>query len=168
MPMKRAFSLVETLIAVAILVGGLTAALGILSFMLRTVHVLKNEFMAAHLAAEGVEVIRNIRDANWLRRDIGLESRGWRDDLAAGDYEVAFDSVVPDPDGDRFLNIDAAGRYTYSAGTKTTFKRRLELQWVDTPGLTPVQRVRVRAVVRWQDQFQSRQIVVEELLYDWK
>lgn len=166
--MKRAFSLVETLVAVAILVGGLTATLGILSFMLRTVNVLKSEFVAAHLAAEGIEVIRNIRDANWLRRDIGGESRGWRDDLTAANYEVAFDSRVPEANQNRLLNLDAAGRYTYNAGAPTSFKRRIELQWVDTPGTPTVERVRVRAVVRWQDQFQSRQVVVEDLLYDWK
>lgn len=166
--MKRAFSLVETLIAVTILVGGLVAALGILSFMLRTVHGLKNEFIAAHLAAEGIEVIRNIRDVNWLRRDVGGETRIWREGLAAGDYEVAFDSAAPEPDGDRFLTLDAAGRYSYAAGAPTPFKRRIELRWVDTPGATPIKRVRVRAVVRWQDKFQNRQAVVEDLLYDWK
>lgn len=166
--MKRAFSLVETMIAIAILVGGITAALSVLSFMLRTVHVLKHEFIAAHLASEGVEVIRNIRDTNWLRRDIGGESINWRNDLAAGNYEVVFNSMVPQPDGNQFLAFDAAGHYSYGAGASTSFKRRIELQWMDTPGTPLVERLRVRAVVTWQDPFQSRQVAVEELLYDWK
>jgi len=68
---SRGFSLVETLVAVGILVvavvGALTAAQSGISSSIFS----KNQVIAIYLAQEGVEVIRNIRDEN------ALNDRSW-------------------------------------------------------------------------------------------
>lgn len=166
---RPAFSLVETLVAVAILTTGLTAGLGLLSFVLKTVQVSLNTLVAAHLAAEGVEVVRNLRDENWLRRDIGSETRGWRDGLPDGSYRVQFDSGLPLSlyEADKFLGLDADGRYCYDCGPPSPFKRKVE---IDSAGLDGATQMRVRVTVAWTDTTteKARNVVVEDVLYDWK
>lgn len=69
-------SLVEAIIGVTILIAGLvtTMALGIMT--IRAGQVSQSRTTADNLAREGIEVVRNIRDTNWLkdaaRWDAGL------------------------------------------------------------------------------------------------
>jgi len=64
--MKKSFTLIETIVAVFIIVVGLVAviALGIFSFSVSL--LIKERATATDLGREGLEVIRSIRDSNWL------------------------------------------------------------------------------------------------------
>lgn len=174
---RAGFSLVETLVAVAILTTGLTAALSLLSFTLRTVQVTSNALVAAHLAAEGVEVIRNIRDENWLRRDNSAApepARSWRAGLDKGVYEVQYDTELPlTVHSDRLLEISSEGRYCYAcagpASPAAIFRRKIEIDPDPLPpGFDTARQLRLRVSVSWTDQIKTREVAVEDILYDWK
>ncbi|MDP3794957.1 MAG: prepilin-type N-terminal cleavage/methylation domain-containing protein [bacterium] len=161
---QKAFSLIETLVAVGILAGALVAAVGLLSLTLRTMRTAQSEFIAAHLAAEGIEVIRNIRDTNWLR---GV---AWQTGLDDGSYAVAYDTLPPLAvyDDTQPLERDGDGRYCYNCGTETPFRRRVAIELVpvdrDNPGILGI---RVTATVLWSDAAGPRSVVAQDILYNW-
>ncbi len=62
-------SLIETIIAIAILTSALTAGLGLAIYAFSSSTVSQNEIIGSNLAREGVEVVRMMRDSNWLAWD---------------------------------------------------------------------------------------------------
>ncbi len=63
---ERGFTLLESLVAVAILTTGISTSAFLVIQSIQTGNKIQKRIVAAHLAQEGVEVIRNIRDSNWL------------------------------------------------------------------------------------------------------
>ncbi|MFH0819368.1 MAG: prepilin-type N-terminal cleavage/methylation domain-containing protein [Patescibacteria group bacterium] len=83
---QRGQTLIEVIIAVSIMLIGIISivSLSITSRMISTIS--SQELLAAHLAREGVEVIRNIRDSNWLQRQSD-GTTSWDAELYSGtDY----------------------------------------------------------------------------------
>lgn len=60
-------SLIETVVAVFILVMGITAALGLASYSLGASTNVSKQIIGTGLAREGLEAVRNMRDTNWLK-----------------------------------------------------------------------------------------------------
>jgi prepilin-type N-terminal cleavage/methylation domain-containing protein len=81
---KAGFTLVETLIAISILIISISGPLVIISQALKSSYYARDEITAFYLAQEAVEFIRNQRDINGLRAvsgvyysDTWLNSVGW-------------------------------------------------------------------------------------------
>ena len=64
---KRGFTLVETLIAIAILLISIAGPLVIISQALKSSYYSRDEITAYYLAQEAIEYIRNLRDVNGLQ-----------------------------------------------------------------------------------------------------
>ncbi len=64
---EKGFTLVETLVAISILVIALTGPLAIVAQSLKSSYFSRDEITAAYLAQEPIEYIRNLRDQNGLR-----------------------------------------------------------------------------------------------------
>ena len=64
---SKGFTLVETLVAISILVIALTGPLAIIAQSLKSSYFSRDEITAAYLAQEPIEFIRNMRDQNTLR-----------------------------------------------------------------------------------------------------
>lgn len=60
-------TLIETMIAVFILVSGIAAAVGLAIFALSSSQNITKQMIAVGLAREGIEAVKNMRDTNWLR-----------------------------------------------------------------------------------------------------
>ena len=69
---NKGFTLLETIVAVAVIMVGLIAALVLINSSLFYVSLIKDRLIAANLNSEGLEVARNIRDNNWLN------GRNWK------------------------------------------------------------------------------------------
>lgn len=63
-------TLIETLVAAFILVMGITAAVSLASYSLGISTNIKQRVVAIGLAREGIEVVKNMRDTNWLQDPI--------------------------------------------------------------------------------------------------
>lgn len=59
-------TLIETVVAVFVLVMGIVAALGLAIYALNASANISKQIVAVGLAREGVEAVRNMRDTNWL------------------------------------------------------------------------------------------------------
>lgn len=60
-------TLIETLVACFVLVMGISAALGLANYSLGATNGIKQQLIGMGLAREGIEVIKNMRDTNWLK-----------------------------------------------------------------------------------------------------
>jgi type II secretory pathway pseudopilin PulG len=73
-PFKRQISgqqqsgqtLIETIVAIFILVTALSAGLGVALTAMQTSEVSKKQLVATNLAREGIDIVRMMRDSNWL------------------------------------------------------------------------------------------------------
>lgn len=66
------FTLIELLAAIAVFFIGILAAFSLSLNNLNTVKENYNRVVAADLAREGIEIVRNIRDSNWLAREANV------------------------------------------------------------------------------------------------
>jgi len=100
-------SLIETLVAIFVLITGIVAALGLGIYSFQTSGRASEQIIATSLARQGVEAVKNIRDSNWkggVLADCSATMTAGQfcystwlgtgtKSLAAGTYAVKFDTV---------------------------------------------------------------------------
>jgi len=166
---ETGFTLLEVVIAIFIIT---VAVISIITVIFKTysyINIAKRRLTAAYLAQEGIEIIRNIRDTNWLEYSYLDDTNPWYEKLntccsgaeCVVDYtdtaQLDFDLR---PWTGQYLNIDANGLYSYLAGTPTKLKRKI------TTECGPIgSSFAVKADVFWEDELL---ITVQEKLYDWR
>jgi prepilin-type N-terminal cleavage/methylation domain-containing protein len=66
------FTLIEALVAVAIVLLGVTAAFSSAQFGLSSTSAVRNRVTAMYLAQEAIEGVKNMKDSNVLKRSAGV------------------------------------------------------------------------------------------------
>lgn len=94
---SRGFTILETLVAISILVLALTAPLAIVAQALRSSYYARDQVTAYFLAQEAVEFLRNMRDNAGLQSSVTAED--WTDTFLAAN----------DPSGPPSIDTTAAG-----------------------------------------------------------
>lgn len=177
------FTIIEVTVAIFIITAGVVGVLSLISQTVGSATISSQRLTAAYLAQEGIEIVRNIRDSNWLEQrwseddppqpfwDDGLGGCGPAPAGCEADYKVdTLQEDVPltscpfpcDYDDLNFLNIDGDGFYSYSTGTPTKFKRKITI----TPSGGDILQVSVS--VRWEEKGRTHEIEVREHLYNWR
>lgn len=72
--------LIEVIISLALLVGGIIGALTLATITIRAGTESRERIQAALLAQEGIEIVKNNRDTNWIKKAQG-ENINWDDNL---------------------------------------------------------------------------------------
>ncbi|MDP3947142.1 MAG: prepilin-type N-terminal cleavage/methylation domain-containing protein [bacterium] len=135
---RRGQLLIEAMIAISVITVGIAGVLALLSQSLTLNRVVADQYTATYLAAEGIEVVKNIIDTNIVN------TRPWNQGLTDGAYEVDFKSIVLTPDAGRQIQFDAAtGRFGYQGGTPTNYRRQVLIT------LISADEVRVNSIVNW-------------------
>lgn len=155
---KSGFTLIETLVAIGVITVGLVSALTLINTSLFYVFNISDRLIAANLAAEGIELVRNIRDGNWL------QGTQWDSGLNDGDYQLGYRSDRLRPFGLRgdSLLIDSDGFYNYISGGITPYKRKISI--MNLSGYE----IRVISLVTWERKGISYTSSAEDHLFDWK
>ncbi len=149
---KKGFTLIEMVVSVFIIVVAVVGILQVTSKYVQQTKFEKEAYVAALLGQEGIEIIKNIRDVNWI-----TSAATWNTGLANGDYEVDYDDSGLAADASRFLYIDSNGFYNYSSGTATIYKRKITL-------VNGTDKVSITVNVYWR----GHTTTVKEDIYDWK
>ncbi len=98
MKASRGQSLIETLVAITVLVIGVFGAVYLGVYTIRAAQTSQLDVVAENLAREGIESVRWVRDQNWR------QSRSWNDGLAdATCYRVKIGNADAPGDGDPSL-----------------------------------------------------------------
>jgi prepilin-type N-terminal cleavage/methylation domain-containing protein len=154
---RQGFSIVEVLVAISVITIGITGAMNLINFTISSVTMSKSQTIAVNLTQEGMEVIRSIRDSNWLENVV------WDSGLGAGDYQVQYDNnSLLLLSGNPVLKIDSNGFYQYDSGTDTRFKRKMTISDVSA------NEIKVVSEVTWDERGKSYNTSVETRLYDWR
>lgn len=151
------FTLIETMVAVGIIVIGLVSALTLITNSLFYVSNIGDRLIAANLTAEGLEVARNIRDNNWL------QNLSWNNGFTDGDYQATYSSIALSPySGNPLLFDSSTGLYNYSTGTATLYVRKISI--FNPSGYE----IRVISTVTWQRRGITYSNSAESHLFNWK
>jgi len=152
----KGFTMIEVIIAVFVL-----SLAGIGTFILiqqTLVGASQNrlQLTAYYLGQEGMEIVRNIRDRNWL------QGQGWTTGLAVNEdwQEADYQSAALVSSQDRIFKVDSNGFYNYSTGSDTLFKREIRvIQLADC--------LQVEVVIEWVVKGETRTVEVKDFLYNW-
>lgn len=162
---EKGFSLIEVIAAVFVLLTGVIACYAVFFQMTKDARFVTPKLTAAYLAQEGIEIIRNMRDTNWLSAeenwDEGLTncSSGCEADYTTGsgmEQSMALRSY-----GAAFLNLDDNNFYSYAVGVPTKFTRKITITKPDNNIM------KVEVSVDWQDRGEDYNFIVTEYLYNW-
>jgi prepilin-type N-terminal cleavage/methylation domain-containing protein len=157
---SKAFTLVEVLIALFILTTALVAGLSTVNSGLSLTQVAKSKLIAANLTQEGIEIVRNIRDNNWLEQRTDPELL-WDSGLSVGDWEATYQSQNLEFYQGRYLKVDVSGFYNYTSGLDTKFKRKITIQEITDDQL------RIISEVEWQEKGKTYSLTAVGDLYNW-
>lgn len=173
---NRAFTLVETLVAIAIFTTSILGLMSILASGISNTNYAKNKITASYLAQEGIEYVRNMRDTYGLyTMATGRDWNGFKAKLTPcnSGNECGFNSSFPltdpsflfkcssDPiDCKLYLNN---GSYNddSTGGIYSGFTRKI---WMD-----PINsdEVKISSVVSWTQGFGNYNVTFSENLFNW-
>ena len=126
---KRGFTIIELMISIFILSIAIVGVFGAFSVVVVLTSDASSRLTGSYLAQEGVEIIRNIRDTNWLSTT-ATAPVNWDDNLSncfpvnGNGCEVDYTSTVPVPYSGNPLKMDSADLASASSNpTASTSKR---------------------------------------------
>jgi len=160
---SKGFSLAEVLVATGIVGVALAPIVFLLTTSIRQASVVQDQLIAGQLAQEGVEIVRAVRDENWINAAPG---RPFYSGLAAGTWLVDYRraALLPFSAGEP-LRIEAGtGFYYHGAGVPSRFFRTIHV--VHNPSASP-REIRVQSVVSWTTRGIPFSVTVEDHLFDW-
>jgi len=159
---KRGFTIVEVIIAIFVILVGILGAFSATRQIISYISFSNSKLSATYLAQEGIEIVRNIRDTNWLEGenwDNGLWSGNWQADYNDSGLSSWTDPGTP-------LNFDG-NFYSYDITTNPTkFKRKITINSVDTNG-DGENDLKVTVLVEWKERGKTNKITVRENLYNY-
>lgn len=169
---RSAQSLVEAIIAIGILTTGLVGVLTLLTKSFYLNRVASTDTQATYLAAEGIEVTKNLIDHDVYLSLAGLGG-GWGTTcfgtVGVGglpqDYELDYSTTgCPTPWAGRTLSFDPSTHlYSYSGSVATSFTRRIR---ITRPS---AQEIDVQSIVTWNVGLISQQSInLEDHFYNWR
>ncbi len=171
---KSGFTLLETMIAIAVLLIGVVGPISIIGDSLSKIYYAKDQIIAVNLAQEGIEVVRQVRDTNFLA------TATWNEGFASGDCPGANGCMV---------NIENSGISIIKCGGTCDFKVYLDSvdglyhQAIPTPPAGPAititnftrkvetagvgVEVKITSTVTWTTGGKTGTVVVSENLFKW-
>lgn len=150
------FTLLETIVAIGLIVVGLVSALALITNSLFYVSNIHDRLATANLMAESIEVVRSIRDNNWL------QNRAWNSGLTNGDYQVVYNSMALSSYNGIPLLLDSNGLYNYTSGAATPYVRKISIANLSN------YEIRIITTVTWQRRGITYSSSAEDHLFNWK
>lgn len=167
---KKGFTLIETIIAIAILSLSVSAALSLAASSIKFSSLARDKLIGGNLAQEGIELIlahrvtNSLNERSWLTGLVGASSA--RCDMPTGCKIDAATRVPVDCAGDGAacapLRIDSNSVYSYQiGGTVTPFTRQIRIEPI---GATEA---KITSTVTWTNRFGTQSIILKEYIEDW-
>lgn len=185
---QKGFTIIELIISIFILSVAVVGIFSAFSMMNILTSDAADRLVATYLSQEGMEIIRNIRDTNWLNMDAGVSGVEWASGInctqgCEADYTTTGSGskyVIPYSGAGDYLNINTDGFYGYAPGVTTKFKRKITVTSVADGNNKSDYIIKVVTQVSWDEKATilnsgnlaavcgaSNCITAEGVLYDW-
>ena len=155
---SKAFTLIEVLIATFIIV---LVMAGAFTLIWQTTHFTNDAFsrlVAAYLCQEGIELMRHIRDSNWLHQR-SVAGFAWDAGLSGGQWEMDYNDSVPTAYSGRYLGVGTF--YSYDSGPATSpFQRKITIENAGTDI------IKILVEVSWSEHGKQQKVTAAENLYN--
>ncbi len=153
---QSGFTLIELIVSLLMLIGILQIFL-LISASVNSSSTLRDGLVAANLAQEGIEVVRNIRD-----RDFFL-GNAFGASLPNGSWRVQWNSnALLALSGNLPLKKDSTTKFfSYDFGPDTIFRRKIDIFNVSA------NEIRIISTVDWDVRSISKTISAEAHLFNW-
>ena len=170
---KKGFTLLEVVVAIFIISIGVLGIIKLMPIIFSSTSVNSSRLTAAYLAQEGIEIVRNIRDTNWLENVNWQE--GWAGACSSGCEVDYYCATVEKPatnnpaghncfsgyDASHFLKLDSDNLYNYNSGADTKFTRKVTIFEIDQ------NTINILVEVFWQERGKDYRFSAREKLYKW-
>jgi len=173
--MKKGFTLVEALVAISILIIGILSAFILVSRSLYTFPFIQDRLTASFLVQEGIELVRNIRDSNFIKKAKG-ENISWDSNLSPKCYTI--EPVIGSSSNNIRLNDinetncecknstplkfdDSRNFYNYQDGEETNFKRVIQIEKISE------NEIKVTSTVCFKTKNIDFTVSAEDHLFNW-
>lgn len=173
---SKGFTLVETLVAIFVLVIAVTGPMSAVVSSLKASFLARDQVVAFYLAQDVIEAIKNVRDKNYINNI----PKYWLDGILpaclntenecsvdtsglANSSNLSFQNNCNDCE--LYLkNISVGTVFTYnSSGTKTKYSRKVYFEIIQPNEL------KIKVEIEWSSRFggTTKKIVVQENIYNW-
>lgn len=154
----RGYLLMEVMVAISLLTIGFLAVLSLVSNSLSLNRVVSDQFTANYLAMEGIEIVKNLMDSNYLN------GSPWNLGFANGSYEVDYQSVGLEANLSRRLSFSSsAGFYDYNGDNPTPFKRTIVIN------LNGSDEIKANSIVKWTGRGGGDfEVNLEDQFFNWR
>lgn len=160
------FFLIEAMVSMGVLMVGVLGTFALMSQSIKLTRTINDQYVGTYLAAEGIEVVKNILDSNVLSDRAAWNAKGF---ATAACYEL--DYTTDSLESAASASCSGSGAqpllfngsfYGYAQGAPSGFFRTVQVVPIADSAQTGV---RVRSTVRWAGGEQS--IVLEDTFYAW-
>lgn len=168
--LNKGFTLLEVIIAVSIMTTGVIGLSALIQQTMVLTSISSSRLTASYLAQEGMEIVRAVRDGNWLKQrdNPGLS---WKNDLGRGTFYFNLDGSKATTSNLVTWNYNPGKYYVHYPETTcksigacqdTIFNRQIEIVHYGND------MIEIKSVVSWQERGRSHQVVVQGILYNWR
>jgi prepilin-type N-terminal cleavage/methylation domain-containing protein len=165
----RGFSLLETLVALAILTAAVTGPMNLATVSIRSASLAHNNIIASFLAEEGMEIVRAGRDrgayaGDWLA-NIGIcEAQDCKVDAINTDAPISSCGGIGTCPKIQYES--ASGSFRHDTGSNSIFTRSVRITKVGDGSKEIV----VTVIVSWKERFlpQDSKVTITTNLSNWK
>lgn len=167
---EKGFTMIEVLASIYLITVGVMGVFALVQQIISFADISSSRLAAIYLAQEGIEIVRNIRDGNWLKGRAAEVS--WDEGLPAGidynaDYRTQF---LPDPNcTGGYLKLDG-NFYICSADSSVKFQRKITISdKIDLDGDPEGKpdKMKIFVEVIWQERGRTHKVRAQENLYRW-
>lgn len=138
----KGFTLIEIVVAIFLLTVGTVGAFSLIQQTIAFTSIASSQLTATYMAQEGIEIIRNIRDTNYLEKTTN-PSVTWDEGISSSNWQVV-----------NFLD-----------GSQSKFQRQITIE--KTPLDSPNKMV-VSVEVKWSERGRTHQVMAATELYKWR
>jgi len=177
---SRGFTLMEVIVALFFISTGIIGSYLLINSTIFATTQAVDKFTAVYLAQEGIELVRNIRDTNWLEPPANPpDPDQWHEDLnnCSGSCDELVNGCMIDYASSQFqdpaspfpaydgtpLKIESSSNlYGYAAGTNSKFKRKITISNISFESM------QICVWVGWEEKGTPNSFTLREDLYNWR
>jgi len=167
------FTIMEMVVVIFVISFGLLGVISLVTQNVQVGYINKNMIIASQLCQESLEMVRNIRDDNWLGSDdwkTGSTSNPNTDWIQDGVYSLDYTgnitntSDINDPNAKLYIDGNNLYRHLSIPGTATTtaFSRTVEIKTETDASST------VECVVQWKTGSNTHRFTAQTVFYNWR